>query len=197
MTLYVTGFYHGVCLLVEAEYTFQMRKEYIPLMVQKRYRPDGWLGMILGAKLYFDFSGKYPFEKPWNGLMKELKGMGRLSVLENNALGQYMSTGVNVYRCTCLQVYMNMSVSLLGVKRWKWLSVLYWRFVLFSFWCEIISQPVRNSVMFNLIVTLLLWQQLCSSTSQSKRLLHFTSCMYYSFRQDKSVRLVFFWCRIQ
>lgn len=144
-----------VCLLVEAEYTFQMRKEYIPLMVQKRYRPDGWLGMILGAKLYFDFSGKYPFEKPWNGLMKELKGMGRLSVLENNALGQYMSTGVNVYRCTCLQVYMNMSVSLLGVKRWKWLSVLYWRFFLFSFWCEIISQPVRNSVMFNLIVTLL------------------------------------------
>lgn len=155
MTLYVTGFYHGVCLLVEAEYTFQMRKEYIPLMVQKRYRPDGWLGMILGAKLYFDFSGKYPFEKPWNGLMKELKGMGRLSVLENNALGQYMSTGVHVYRCKCLQVYMNMSVSLLGVKRWKWLSVLYWRFILFSFWCEIISQPVRNSVMFNLIVTLL------------------------------------------
>lgn len=113
MTLYVTGLYHGVCLLVEAEYTFQMRKEYIPLMVQKRYRPDGWLGMILGAKLYFDFSGKYPFEKPWNGLMKELKGMGRLSVLENNALGQYVSTGVmftgvHVYKCkcNCLHLYM-------------------------------------------------------------------------------------------
>nr|XP_022304912.1 uncharacterized protein LOC111111976 isoform X2 [Crassostrea virginica] len=70
---------------LEAEYTFQMRKEYIPLMVQTRYRPDGWLGMILGAKLYFDFSGKYPFEKPWNGLMKELKGMGRLSVLDGNS----------------------------------------------------------------------------------------------------------------
>ncbi|XP_048750552.1 uncharacterized protein LOC125662391 isoform X2 [Ostrea edulis] len=69
---------------LEAEYTFQLRKEYIPLMVQKRYRPDGWLGFILGAKLYFDFSGKYPFEKPWNGLMKELKGMGRLSVLDNS-----------------------------------------------------------------------------------------------------------------
>lgn len=57
-------------------------------MVQKRYRPDGWLGFILGAKLYFDFSGKYPFEKPWNGLMKELKGMGRLSVLDNS--GNFM-----------------------------------------------------------------------------------------------------------
>ncbi|XP_076082164.1 uncharacterized protein LOC143052889 isoform X2 [Mytilus galloprovincialis] len=63
---------------LEAEYTFQCRKDYIPLMLQKQYRPDGWLGAILGAKLYFDFSGKYPFEKPWNGLMKELKGMGKL-----------------------------------------------------------------------------------------------------------------------
>ncbi|CAC5411830.1 unnamed protein product [Mytilus coruscus] len=63
---------------LEAEYTFQCRKDYVPLMLQKQYRPDGWLGVILGAKLYFDFSGKYPFEKPWNGLMKELKGMGKL-----------------------------------------------------------------------------------------------------------------------
>ena len=65
-------------LFSEAEYTFQCRKDYIPLMLQKQYRPDGWLGAILGAKLYFDFSGKYPFEKPWNGLTKELKGMGKL-----------------------------------------------------------------------------------------------------------------------
>ncbi|XP_060073449.1 uncharacterized protein LOC132553238 [Ylistrum balloti] len=64
----------------EAEYTFQLRKDYIPLMMQMKYRPDGWLGAILGAKLYFDFSGKYHFEKPWNGLLKELKGMGRLAL---------------------------------------------------------------------------------------------------------------------
>ena len=43
---------------------YQLRKDYIPLMCQKRYRPDGWLGAILGAKLFFDFSGKYPYEKP-------------------------------------------------------------------------------------------------------------------------------------
>ena len=94
-----------LCLyIVEAEYTFQMRKEYIPLMVQTRYRPDGWLGMILGAKLYFDFSGKYPFEKPWNGLMKELKGMGRLSVLDGNSTGKCRSQ-VNIgHRCISQQV---------------------------------------------------------------------------------------------
>ncbi|KAL5019742.1 hypothetical protein ScPMuIL_002634 [Solemya velum] len=63
----------------EAEYTFQLRKDYIPLMLQKRYRPDGWLGAILGAKLYFDFSGKYPFEKTFQGLTKELRGRGQVS----------------------------------------------------------------------------------------------------------------------
>ncbi|XP_033724963.1 uncharacterized protein LOC117314961 isoform X1 [Pecten maximus] len=77
---------------LEAEYTFQLRKDYIPLMMQMKYRPDGWLGAILGAKLYFDFSGKYPFEKPWNGLVKELKGMGRLS-LPSATPGKEMTDG--------------------------------------------------------------------------------------------------------
>ena len=26
------------------------------------YNPDGWLGFIEGAKLYYDFGGEYPFE---------------------------------------------------------------------------------------------------------------------------------------
>ncbi|KAK3578384.1 hypothetical protein CHS0354_025478 [Potamilus streckersoni] len=63
----------------EGEYTFQLRKEYIPLMMQKKYRPDGWLGAILGAKLYFDFSGKYPLEKSFQGLLKELRGRGQVT----------------------------------------------------------------------------------------------------------------------
>ena len=28
----------------EAEYVFQLRKPYVPLMVEKGYKPDGWLG---------------------------------------------------------------------------------------------------------------------------------------------------------
>ncbi|XP_041361800.1 uncharacterized protein LOC121377777 [Gigantopelta aegis] len=56
----------------EAEYAFQQRKRIIPLMLEQGYRPDGWLGMILGAKLFHDFSGKYPFEPKMTGLLKEL-----------------------------------------------------------------------------------------------------------------------------
>ncbi|XP_014769431.1 uncharacterized protein LOC106868605 isoform X1 [Octopus bimaculoides] len=63
----------------EAEYTFRLRKDYIPMMMQKKYNPDGWLGTMLGAKLFFDFSGKYPFEKSFGGLIKELRGRGQYS----------------------------------------------------------------------------------------------------------------------
>ncbi|XP_076437546.1 uncharacterized protein LOC143276783 isoform X2 [Babylonia areolata] len=54
----------------EAEYAFQQRKTIIPLIMQQGYRPDGWLGMILGAKLFYDFSGKYSFESRIEGLLK-------------------------------------------------------------------------------------------------------------------------------
>ena len=30
----------------EAEYVFQLRKPYVPLMVEKGYKPDGWLGKL-------------------------------------------------------------------------------------------------------------------------------------------------------
>ncbi|KAK6183584.1 hypothetical protein SNE40_011037 [Patella caerulea] len=56
----------------EAEYAHQLRKRVIPLIMEKGYRPDGWLGMILGAKLFYDFSGKYPFESKIEGLLKEI-----------------------------------------------------------------------------------------------------------------------------
>lgn len=60
-------------IISEAENTFRCGKEYIPLIVQKHYRPDSWLGALLGAKLYIDFSGKYEFEPKWNELIKELQ----------------------------------------------------------------------------------------------------------------------------
>ena len=63
----------------EAEYAFQQRKKIVPLMLQRGYKPDGWLGFILGAKLFFDFSGKYPFQDKFNDLLKELHRIKGLS----------------------------------------------------------------------------------------------------------------------
>jgi len=40
----------------EAEYAFNLRKPIIPILVEQNYRPDGWLGALLGTKLYYDLS---------------------------------------------------------------------------------------------------------------------------------------------
>ncbi|KAK6960558.1 hypothetical protein BgiMline_035771 [Biomphalaria glabrata] len=54
----------------EAEYAFQLRKKIVPLIMQRNYKPDGWLGFVLGSKLYYDFSGKYPFDVSMKKLLK-------------------------------------------------------------------------------------------------------------------------------
>ena len=40
--------------------------------MQNEYQPDGWLGLILGSKLYYDFSGKHSFESRMEGLLKAI-----------------------------------------------------------------------------------------------------------------------------
>ena len=75
----------------EAEYAFQQRKKIIPLIMQKGYKPDGWLGMILGAKLFYDFSGKYSFESRISQLLKavhEAAGTGNGDATDGEAKKQ-------------------------------------------------------------------------------------------------------------
>mmetsp|Transcript_26595 Transcript_26595/g.63231 ORF Transcript_26595/g.63231 Transcript_26595/m.63231 type:complete len:226 (-) Transcript_26595:2102-2779(-) len=61
---------------IEGEYALQKRKRIIPLLLDKDYRPDGWLGAMLGMKLWFDFSEAAPstveFERSIEGLVSEL-----------------------------------------------------------------------------------------------------------------------------
>ncbi len=45
--------------------------------MQREYKPDGWLGMIKGTKLFFDFSGKYDFNKKLIELSRELGERGK------------------------------------------------------------------------------------------------------------------------
>ena len=84
--------------------------------MQKRYRPDGWLGAILGAKLFFDFSGKYPFDKSMQGLLKELRGRGQASSQDSMGMLFAVVVVVNRWRClracvVCISVLYNMPSS--------------------------------------------------------------------------------------
>ncbi|XP_064596636.1 uncharacterized protein LOC135463305 [Liolophura sinensis] len=61
----------------EAEYAFQRRVPIIPLLMEDGYKADGWLGILLGSKLFFDFSGRYSFESRFDSLIKALGVKGQ------------------------------------------------------------------------------------------------------------------------
>ena len=77
--------------LSEAEYAFALQKTIIPLLMERNYKPDGWLGILRGSKLFFDFSGKYPYEKKLEELVKELGQRGRKDVSEVTCLALSLS----------------------------------------------------------------------------------------------------------
>ena len=61
----------------EAEYTYKLGKDIIPLMMQRNYKPDGWLGMLVGTKFWIDFHSKHVIEQGVTKLIKELGGRGK------------------------------------------------------------------------------------------------------------------------
>jgi transcriptional regulator NrdR family protein len=73
---------------MEAEYTLQKQKPFVPLILQKSFHPDGWLGFMLGSKIYIDYT-KYSFEECSSRLQKELKNYHdhdtALSTVSNNS----------------------------------------------------------------------------------------------------------------
>ncbi|XP_022083476.1 uncharacterized protein LOC110975343 isoform X2 [Acanthaster planci] len=66
----------------EAEYAYQCRKSIIPLMMDKYYQPNGWLGMIMGTKYYIDFSGRHTFSEQAQKLLREICDIGSAALLE-------------------------------------------------------------------------------------------------------------------
>ncbi|XP_046563069.1 uncharacterized protein LOC124271943 [Haliotis rubra] len=72
----------------EAEYAFSLEKKIVPLLMQRAYKPDGWLGMIKGTKLFFDFSGKYPYDQKMADLAKELGEHGKTQPLTDEIDGE-------------------------------------------------------------------------------------------------------------
>ena len=58
---------------MEAQYAHQQQKDMVPLMVEEGYRADGWLGMLLGTRLYYVFFGStLSSDAAFEGKMEEL-----------------------------------------------------------------------------------------------------------------------------
>ncbi|CAF1533191.1 unnamed protein product [Adineta ricciae] len=56
----------------EAHYAFQQQRHIVPVLLQKHYKPDGWLLFLIGQLLYVNFT-KHEFDQAMEMLLKELK----------------------------------------------------------------------------------------------------------------------------
>jgi hypothetical protein len=67
---------------LEASYGHQRGLDMIPILMEKKYRPDGWVGLLLGTRLWYDFHGcenedDIAFEKRVDGLVREIADRGK------------------------------------------------------------------------------------------------------------------------
>jgi hypothetical protein len=66
-------------LFSEAEYVYRLRKDFVPLRLQREYIPDGWLGILVGTRLYFDIYSEDQLDVQVPRLVKELRDRGKIS----------------------------------------------------------------------------------------------------------------------
>jgi hypothetical protein len=71
----------------EANYAHQQELDMIPLMMQKDYSPKGWLGLILGTRLWYamwdaDQDDDAAFERRLGSVLREMADRGKLMVAE-------------------------------------------------------------------------------------------------------------------
>ena len=67
---------------LEAQYAYQQQLDMVPLMMEERYSAKGWLGMLLGVRLYYAFygpvlEGERAFEAKVEELCRELGERGK------------------------------------------------------------------------------------------------------------------------
>ncbi|CAF2820860.1 unnamed protein product, partial [Rotaria sp. Silwood2] len=69
----------------EAEYAFNRKKTIIPLIVEPKFKADGWLGFISGNKIYINFADREhnEFETVYKMLLVELQRNG-LALLQSS-----------------------------------------------------------------------------------------------------------------
>ncbi|PNH02769.1 hypothetical protein TSOC_011218, partial [Tetrabaena socialis] len=78
----------------EAEYAFQQRKKIVPVLMEADYKPTGWLGALMGTRLYFNMADPRQISGKMGSLMKELGDAGRTTASHKDAAAR--SAGVAV-----------------------------------------------------------------------------------------------------
>eukprot|EP00299_Pterocystis_sp_00344_P002536 c12866_g1_i1.p1 GENE.c12866_g1_i1~~c12866_g1_i1.p1 ORF type:complete len:612 (-),score=102.30 c12866_g1_i1:148-1983(-) len=61
----------GACR-TESEFAYKLKKDIVPLVLEPGYSTDGWLGAMMGSRLYYDVSDDSKFEATMNNLIRFL-----------------------------------------------------------------------------------------------------------------------------
>jgi len=59
--------------IVEVVYADKNHIDFIPCLLEKSYKPKGWLGIIIGDQLYIDFSSPDTFDEAFEELIAEIQ----------------------------------------------------------------------------------------------------------------------------
>lgn len=110
----------------EAEYAFQLRKLIIPLKMELNFDAREWLGLIIGTKLIFEFTDKYPFEEKMSGLLKEIFKIHQEAVPQKPAISKTVSAYTEVTTASSAKPRIN-NQELEVVRNWTENDVLRWK----------------------------------------------------------------------
>ncbi|CAF2538223.1 unnamed protein product [Rotaria sp. Silwood2] len=69
----------------EAQYAFERRCKLIPLIMKAKYKPDGWLGIIVSGKIYVDFS-KFEFDSAYSILRNEIEKKRNTTIIHSKTI---------------------------------------------------------------------------------------------------------------
>ena len=63
--------------LAEATYAYKKKKHVIPLLIESEYKPEGWLDILIGTKLYYKVFSVAELKKNISAITKAIGIRGR------------------------------------------------------------------------------------------------------------------------
>ena len=75
----------------EAEYAFRCKRRLIPIIARQGYRADGWLGFVIGSRIYVDF-GRMDFKSACDLILKEITLQRESRLNDATKTGERVST---------------------------------------------------------------------------------------------------------
>lgn len=71
----------------------------IPVTVERNFKPDGWLGMLVGSKVWLDFTEDSKFEGHMQMLTRQLGEKGKSEQVANNVSVDGKASAGELFYC--------------------------------------------------------------------------------------------------